>query len=202
MCITKMLENDPELTESLYGEVYAPNWEGTPWEQYCVLGPKQKGGFGERVLETYLSKDSHDVEAPLGTGHDRIIDGQRGEIKFSVANSNKKKDGKLIDPDSFTFNHIAVGKDWEVFWFAGINPSPDNPHVRQKKDGSSWPSQRIYKMTKEDFAKHMSQEDTYPFRAQQGGKKADNDDYIVAGRDACLALFDLPFVEEYKGATL
>ena len=202
MCITKMLESDPELTESLYGEMYAPNWKGTPWEQYCVLGPKQKGGFGELVLEAYLSKDSHNVGTPLGTGHARIINGLRGEIKFSVANSNKKKDGKLIDPDSFTFNHIAVGKDWEVFWFVGINPSLENPNVRQKKGRSSWPSQRIYMMSKADFANHMSQENTFPFRPQQGGKKANNDDYIVAGPDACKALFELPFVREYKGATL
>ncbi len=202
MCITKMLENDPELTESLYGEAHAPNWKRTPWERYCLLGPKQKGGFGEAVLEAYLSRNGHNVESPEGTGHDRIIDGFRAEIKFSVASSNKKKDGKLIDPDSFTFNHIAVGKDWEVFYFAGMNPSPDNPNVRQKKDGSSSPSQRIYMMTKEDFVKHMSQEDTYPFRAQQGGKKADNDDYIVAGRDACLALFNLPFVHRYTGTSV
>ena len=202
MCITRMLEEDQNLMQSLYGEVYAPNWENTPWQQYCLLGPKQKGGFGEATLEAYLTRDQQDVSPPVGTGHDRIINGSRGEIKFSVANSNKKKDGKLIDPDSFTFNHIAVGKDWEVFWFVGINPAPDNPNVRHKKDHSPWPSQRVYMMTKKDFINHMNQEDTYPFRSQQGGKKANNDDYIVAGQEACLALFELPFVKEYKGTTL
>jgi len=200
MCITTMLKENRELMDSLYGEVYAPNWEGTPWEQYCLLGPKQKGGFGEATLQAYLEKGGHEVSPPYCTGHDRIINGETGEIKFSVASSNKREDGKLIDPDSFTFNHIAVGKDWDVFWFVGINPEKDNPNVRPPKNGSSWPSQRIYTMKKGDFVKHMNQNNTFPFRAQQGGKHANNDDYIVAGHAACQALFNLPFVKEYTGA--
>ena len=202
MCITKMLEEDKELTNSLYGEAFAPNWTGTPWEKYCLLGPKQKGGFGEATLQAYFERDGHKIMPPWNTGHDRIINHKSAEIKFSVANSNKKKDVKLIDPDSFTFNHIAVGKDWDVFYFVGINPALDNPNVRTPKNNSSWPSQRLYMMSKKDFRRHMQQKDIYPFRAQQGGQKADNDDYIVAGRDACKALFKLPFVKEYTGQTL
>ena len=198
MSITKMLEENKQLTDKLYGECYAPNWNKTPWERYCLLGPKQKGGFGERVVDKYLVGRNHDVKPPVNAGHDRIVDGSKMEIKFSVASSNTKSDGKLIDPDSFTFNHIAVGKDWRKFLFVGINPKSGNPNIRHNAT-NSWPDERVYVMDKSDFVRHMNKKNTFPFRAQQGGRKADNDDFIVAGKDACRALFALPFVREYTG---
>ena len=175
------------------------NWTGTPMEDYVLVDPKQKGGAGEIIVEAFMKSEGHTVEKPQDAGHDRIVNGFKCEIKFSLACSNsKKKDGKLIDPDSFIFNHIGALKSWEKFIFCGINPEANNKNIRSY-DSKQWPSERLYIMCKEDFVRHINGENSYPFKRQQGGKKTKNDDWMVSGRKACLALFALPFVKEYKG---
>ena len=81
------------------------NWSDTRFEDYPRLDPKQKGVFGELYVEALMRTLGHDITPPTNPGHDRTIDGIKTEIKFSLAGSNRRKDGKLIDPDSFTFNH-------------------------------------------------------------------------------------------------
>jgi len=175
------------------------NWMGTLWEKYILVDPKQKGGAGEIIVEAFMKSEGHTVEKPQDAGHDRIVNGFKCEIKFSLACSNsKKKDGKLIDPDSFIFNHIGALKSWEKFIFCGINPEANNKNIRSY-DSKQWPPERLYIMCKEDFVRHINGENPYPFSRQQGGKKTKNDDWMVSGRKACLALFALPFVKEYKG---
>ena len=167
------------------------NWTGTPWEEYFLLGPKQKGALGEAFVEKYTTILNHVVTPPEDTGHDRIIDGYKTEIKFSLASSNTKEDGKLIDPDSFTFNHIAKHKTWDRFIFCGINP---NKSQRAKIRGNKPLPQEIqcYWMEKHDFIQYMKT--TNPiFKPQQGGKKANNDDYILAGDISELTA--LPFIK-------
>ena len=90
-----------------------------------------------------------------------------------------------------------MGKNWEIFVFFGVNPEKTNKNVR--KTNGDYPQYRIYTMAKKDFKEHLSKRNTYPFKKQQGGKKQDNDDYIVAGKKACEDLFKLSFVKEYKG---
>ena len=176
------------------------NWKNTPFENYKNLDPKQKGVLGEMIVEKIMLTEGHKVKKPGNPGHDRIINGIKTEIKFGLAISPtcKKTKTKLIEPDNFTFNHIALEKDWEKFIFCGINPDKDNKNVRISPN-QKWPKYRIYVMDKVDFEKHMSGADTYPFKRQQGGKGSTNDDYIVAGSKACADLFALPFVKEYKG---
>ena len=136
------------------------------------------------------------VESPTNPGHDRIVDVKKTEIKFSLAssNNNHKKDGKLIDPDSFTFNHIAAEKDWDWFIFLGINPDLDNPNIRPPKDMNEWPAHRMCVMSKVDFLSYLRSGKNVVFKKQQGGKKATNDDYMVTGKNGFRKLAALPFV--------
>lgn len=172
----------------------ANNWIGTEWESYHIISPKHKGAMGEAYVEGYMNRKGSHVTSPINTGHDRIIDGYKSEIKFSLASSNsEKKDGKLIDIDSFTFNHIAVNKDWDRFIFFGINPNKNNPRIRNKS--ANKPEIRAYFMTKDDFKKHMSINGRHcgVFKPQQGGKNSNNDDYFVSGDIG--KLISLPFVK-------
>ena len=100
----------------------------------------------------------------------------------------------INQPDSFTFNHIAMEKDWEQFIFLGINPPSDNENTRSF-DKDSWPTHRLYVMDKADFVAHMKTGSTI-FKHQQGGNKSDNDDYCVFGRNSFYELINLPFVRE------
>ncbi len=173
------------------------NWEGTPLEKYCTLSTKNKGVYGEMVVEEYMTTVLKClVEPPTNPGHDRIIDGYKTEIKFSLANSPNKKGQKLICPDEFTFNHLAQNKDWERFIFFGVNPSSSNTNVRWET-GKKLPSEiRAYYMTKNDFRNYMAHTNIVSglFSPQQGGKKGGNDDYMLAGYNKFQKLINLPFV--------
>jgi len=176
------------------------NWLGTPWEHYQPLTPKHKGGLGEMLIEEFMVSHGHVVKPALDTGHDRIVDGIKTEAKFSLANSNTKKNTKLIDPNSFMINHISVGKSWEKLIFFGINPAKDNPNVRQC-ESDDWAPERVYIMDKAGFVAHVRKKKTFPFAKQQSGQKGRNDDWMVAGSRAFEAFTELPFVKEYKGGS-
>lgn len=207
--LVERLFQDAEL-ENFLIESHKNNWIGTLFEKYIEVSTKNKGVFGEFMVEKYMEISGHSVEPPTDTGHDRIIGGIKTEIKFSLANSPTIKGArnpllgqKLINPDEFTFNHIAEGKDWDRLIFFGINP-----HSKQK--GTNWglyhkrassqikPKQiRAYWMSKEDFGKHMRTLQTI-FSRQQGGKKGNNDDYMTAGYRKFQDLINLPFVHDIK----
>ena len=138
-------------------------WNGTPFEGYVYMSPKQKGEFGERFTTKYLEVLGYDVKrAKTSTaGHDRVVDNSLTEIKFSLACRNKKKDGVIVD--KFIINHVSSGKDWERLVFVGVNPDESDL--------------RVVWFSKEDFNTHLTS--TNPlFKVQQGGKKVGNDDYI------------------------
>lgn len=168
--------DDGFLRSFIENNAYDP-WVNTPFEGYVNISPKQKGEFGEQFVERYATIMDLSVErAPTSTaGHDRVIDGYRTEIKFSVAHRDDLKrglgpDGLNIKPNCFTFNHIAVEKDWERLLFVGINGA----------NKSDWV---IKWFTKEDFVTELQSPNTI-FKHQQGGKKSDNDDYMCAGTRA------------------
>jgi len=194
MTLTNRIFESMNLNEDIKKQLHN-NWDGTPFEDYPRLDPKQKGGLGEKYVEGLMVALGRTVIDPTNPGHDRIIDLKKTEIKFSLANSMTKTDGKLIDPDLFTFNHIAAEKDWEEFIFLGINPELDNPNIRAYAE-TWWPTHRLYTMCKEDFVSYLHSGRNAVFKKQQGGKKAHNDDYIVSGRGTFYKLISLPFVKE------
>lgn len=155
-----------ELTGYIGQKLFDP-WIGTPFQGYRNLDNKQKGNYGEYLVEKFFLSYNRNVMPPLGTnaGHDRIIDEYLTEIKFSLAHTNHKK--MCAKVDTFTMNHVSLGKDWERLVFMGINPEP-------------YPSYIKY-MTKEDFANLLENDPTTFFQyfsRQQGGKNSTNDDYI------------------------
>ena len=58
------------------------NWTGTSMEDYVYVGPKQKGGAGEIIVEAFMKNEGHTVEKPQDPGHDRIINGFKCEIIY------------------------------------------------------------------------------------------------------------------------
>ena len=137
-------------------------WEDTEFKGYVYMSPKQKGEFGERFVSYYMLITDRAVKrAETSTaGHDRIIDGIKTEIKFSLATRNKKGG---VNKDKFIINHLACGKDWERFIFCGINPNEEDI--------------RIFYILKADFEAHLKSDDCL-FNVQQGGKDSGNDDFI------------------------
>tara|TARA_R110002126_G_scaffold131598_1_gene275448 strand:+ start:32 stop:664 length:633 start_codon:yes stop_codon:yes gene_type:complete len=208
MLVERLFE-DAEL-ENFLIESHKNNWTHTPFEKYPEISTKNKGVFGEKVVEKYMELSGYSVESPIDTGHDRIIGGIKTEIKFSLANSpmiagknDTLRGQKLINPDEFTFNHIAEGKDWDRLIFFGINPHPNQKDTNWKLYHTRTSSQikpeqiRAYWMSKKDFVKHMRTFQTI-FSHQQGGKKGNNDDYMAGGYRKFQDLINLPFVHDIK----
>ena len=142
------------------------NWsDDEVFKDYHKLGNKQKGVAGEYFVENIMKKMGSEVVPPTHTDHDRIIDGYKTEIKFSLAVS---KGNDIID-DKFIINHVAVSKDWDRSIFCGINPQSSKSDRVQ-----------MYFFNKEDFRNYMSTEINPIFKHQQSGKKGGNDDFICA----------------------
>jgi len=66
-------------------------WVGTNFERYAFMNPKQKGESGERFLTAMAQAGGHDVQRAHSAtaGYDRIINGMKVEIKFSLATRAK-----------------------------------------------------------------------------------------------------------------
>lgn len=138
-------------------------WVGTPFEGYRHMDPKDKGSYGENIVSDILVDLGFTVKDRMNSGHDRIINDIKTEIKFSLANSNMNKG--IIKVDYFVINHVALGKDWDRLLFLGINPSPNK--------------NRFFWISKDDM-KQVFKKETY-FGYQQGGEGTKNDDFMCSG---------------------
>ena len=138
-------------------------WKNSPFEGYVYLNPRQKGSFGEMFVEKHLTIRGHTVEKRSSSGHDRIIDDIKTEIKFGLCN-------KGVD-NCFLINHISKDKDWDRLIFFGINRTESNSIL-------IW-------FSKEDFCNTIQTSNDI-FVHQQGGKKIKNDDFMCGNIEGLL----------------
>lgn len=141
-------------------------WLNTPFELYKTLTSQNKGAYGENLVSEILKDLGFDIKDRTNSGHDRIVNEIKTEIKFSLATSDYKK--RKIKKNSFIINHVAIGKDWNRLIFLGIN-------------GPSTFDYKLIWFTKDDF-KYMIENKLF-FRKQQGGKDGGNDDYMCSGKN-------------------
>jgi hypothetical protein len=130
------------------------HWIGTQYEGYSKLSNTQMGAFGEILVSKIMQKRGSEVCPRSNKGHDRIIDGYKTEIKFSLSRKT----------NYFMFNHLACHKDWERLILLGVNP---NDHFRM-----NW-------ICKEDFVENINSNNCV-FNHQQGGTDSGNDDYMFS----------------------
>jgi hypothetical protein len=170
-------EADPErdeLVEFIKANTYDP-WVNTRFEGYVYMKPKACGAFGEMYVSKQMEERGHEVvAAPSSTaGHDRVIDGKKTEIKFSLASrrpQHLRKFGKSgTIRNKFVINHLGRQKDWERFVFVCINEAED----KEEDD------HLLRWFTKEDFCSTLHKF----FRRQQGGNKGGNDDWMCSGSE-------------------
>ena len=145
----------------LLAEVEDSNpWAGTPCEKLYTMPTARAGAVGEMIAEKLLADLGHEVAPRTSAGHDRVVDGIKTEIKFSLA-SRRNYDRQ------FTFNHIGLNKDWQQIVFIGVNGDGELCVARYAKE--SLPLSLFVK--------------------QQGGHYSANDDYMIYGKNS-TKLFD------------
>ena len=141
-------------------------WRGTPFEGYAFMNPKQKGEFGERFATKLLEKAGHTVERAHSAtaGYDRLVNGERVEIKFSLANRDRVTGG--VKKDVFVLNHVSKDKEWSRLLFVGVNPKEEDL--------------RLVWFTRPAFREYTTNASAGKllFNLQQGGKKVKNDDWM------------------------
>lgn len=145
-------------------------YQQTAFAGYSFLSNANKGIFGELFTTQYLENRGHVVLNRDNPGHDRIVDGIRTEIKFSLADYDK--------PFQYVLNHVSLDKQWDRLIYTIINSNEQD-----------------FKMiwfTKDAFK--IMLETTNLFNPQQGGKSLNNDDYMVSGQNKILKLINHPLV--------
>lgn len=136
-------------------------WKDTPLENYYSLNPAAKGNKAEEIVANILTSLGYKVSGRRGSGHDRIVNGIKTEIKFATA-IGRNNDWQCI------YNHIGFEKDWEQILLVCVN-------------GDCEIRGTLYK--KENFPKDLLDH-------QQGGKDSNNDDYMVNIENSKEILFN------------
>lgn len=174
MKLTQQLNKD--LLESKELEPYfkesANPYAGTLFEHYYNLTPKTKGTVGEKFAKALCGPLNRKVEKRSSAGNDATIDGIKTEVKVSLANGGI--------PGSFSFNHLAVNKDYDRILLIGL--TSEYTHA-------VW-------FTKADL-KTFIQDGKY-FALQQGGKKGGNDDYMFMTGKTWNAFLNEPCVKNFE----
>jgi len=157
-----MFENifaDNELTQFIKSKTNDP-WKDTSFEGYTFLHNASKGSFGEKFVQKYMEQKGSTVKKKSSSGHDRVIDGYKTEIKFSLGGNGQKRD------NLYYINHLSVEKDNERVIFFGINK-------QETKNLLVW-------WNSLDFNNYVVGGPGI-FYFQQGGNKLSNDDYMFVG---------------------
>ncbi len=70
--------------ELITGDIMDPRWESSKYFKLKCMKAKQAGSRYEKIVEDIYLNANREVEAPRSTEYDRIIDGEKVEIKGSM----------------------------------------------------------------------------------------------------------------------
>lgn len=166
-------------------------WKGTAMECIATYGSKKRGDFFEVVTQNILEEQGYTIEkAETNTEpYDRKITSLKEkkcnvkvEMKVALSVTNYKK--KCVDNYNCVFNHIALGKVFDIIVFMCIIKGVDGVAMYEAR----W-------CTREELTLHIKSEDSL-FCKQQGGKKADNDDYMCSGKTKTKKLLANPLFKK------
>lgn len=128
------------LEEDYVGKEQAM-WAGNPFYWIKTRPSRQVGAIGEALVSGWVAAKGFDVQKPVSAQHDRIIEGNKVEIKFSTL---------WTDNSSFKFQQIR-NQDYDYAFLLGIAPFDARawfvpkqellydrlPHLRPQHGGSS-----------------------------------------------------------------
>lgn len=145
-------------SELLAGSDVDPRWADGPFLGIKLMPAKAKGKRFEQIAQAVFKSRGHTIEKPQNSDHDRIVDGQKFEIKGSTITKNTD--------DVFSFLQIRPSQDYDVliletFWFDG--------------------TVKYYRMPKDHIQTFI---DNKVFKKQHGGNKAESGTYCYNGNMA------------------
>jgi len=157
---------NPELKTKIDSVLLKENvWIGTAFENFHILSTNKKGSIGEFFVEQYMRSRGSIVKPKVNTGHDRVVDGYKTEIKFSL---------------SHHINHLSICKDWERCISVVIRPEIS-------KSIFVW-------FTKDNFIDWVKTTDVFRPQAAGNSEGNTNDDYWIDSDKRLERLLLLPGV--------
>lgn len=154
---------DAELIEA---DIMDPRWETSPFFKLKCMKPKQAGSRYEKIVESIFTKMGTNVEPPLNTDHDRIVDDEKIEIKGSMITKGTD--------DEFSFLQIRPKQEYDTVVFLAIY----------------FQEMHLYEMSKADVEKKIKEG---VFKPQHGGKKGDSGTFCYNGTMEALGATPIEF---------
>ena len=142
---------DNELIEA---DIMDPRWEDSPFFKLKCMKAKQAGSRYEKIVENIFTNMGIEVDAPESSDHDRIIDGEKIEIKGSMITKGTD--------DKFSFLQIRPKQDYDTVVFLAIGFHEIN----------------LYELTKKEVKEKIKEG---IFKPQHGGKKGDSGTFCYNG---------------------
>tara|TARA_B000000475_G_scaffold268943_1_gene262193 strand:- start:1259 stop:1849 length:591 start_codon:yes stop_codon:yes gene_type:complete len=164
-------------------------WVGTSMENLATHNSKKSGTYYETsIAKPILEEMGYKVSAnPNSTGPwDLKIEWvnengekkiKKVEVKVGRSNTNHKK--KCADNFKSVLNHIAIGKDFDILFIVIIYLENGIAKYEER-----W-------CTKSELISNIESPNSV-FSKQQGGKKANNDDWICSGKPKIKKLLKDP----------
>lgn len=101
------------LAQERMGLVGGENrWAGSAFEWLMSLPSRRRGKAGEEIAAAWLDLQGLEVRPPLNSGHDRLVEGRRVEIKFST----------LWEQGDYVFQQLR-NQDYEFVLMIGVSPT-------------------------------------------------------------------------------
>lgn len=145
-------------TKLLVAEDPDERYIDSPFVHLKALSAKQKGSRYELITSQVLRAIGYDVQKPLSTDYDRIVDGFKCEIKGSTLAKNT---------DKFSFLQIRPDQEYDKIIFTMFYPH----------------ELVMMEMTKNVV---LSNIDSKIFKKQHGGNKASSGTYCYYGNKETL----------------
>jgi len=134
----KFIESYQTHDDALHGRDVDP-YIDSPFLIYKEMSSKRKGKFFEKLVSEYCKHLGFAVTRPKQSEYDRVINGQRCEIKGSML---------WGQGDQFRWQQIRVGQDYDVIIFLAMYPdrvemysSPKNvvdEYVTKQDENGHW----------------------------------------------------------------
>tara|TARA_Y100000296_G_scaffold64456_1_gene75667 strand:- start:393 stop:788 length:396 start_codon:yes stop_codon:yes gene_type:complete len=130
------------------------------------MKPKQAGSRYEKIVESIFTKMDMNVDPPLNTDHDRIVDGEKIEIKGSMITKGTD--------DEFSFLQIRPKQEYDTVVFLAVY----------------FQEMHLYEMSKADVKMKIKEG---VFKPQHGGKKGDSGTFCYNGTMEALGATPIEF---------
>lgn len=155
-------------SELLESTAIDERYRDSPFRNLKTLPPKVKGSRYESITEIILRDLGFEVLSPKNTDHDRIVDGEKCEIKGSMLNKNS---------DVFSFLQIRPDQEYDKIVFTLIYPHDI----------------LILEM---DKSKAIENIDKGHFKKQHGGDKSESRTFMFYGNENDLLQLGARFINE------